>query len=930
LTPGSGTANRAQDFEWASADRSRVYEQACAARRNPRDMAAFSSDRRRRHGELSVLLSLLVALCAGEVRAEADPAPPAAPATPAAPTSAGTAQDAGVAADPDAPDAAAAAPSAEPSADAGTEPELDAEPTAPSAAAPAGPGIPATVCEGKKVARLSIAGQGRVSKDDILATIRLRAGVPCTDTDVTRDVQALWDMGYFADVRVEAKPVSGGIDLTFRVKERPAIAEVLYTGNDEIDTSDIQEKVTLEEGSVLSEPAVREQLEKIRQLYAEKGFFLAQVDYKLEPRPRNQVAVRFVIDEGDEVTVRRLHLIGNENLSASELRGVMQTSETGFLSFISSNNRYRKEIIDEDINRLQAYYYDFGYLMVEIGEPRIELTADRRHIDITISIKEGPRFKVGRVKALEIDESGAEVEPLAGRKQLRESVELNPGDWFSRSVIARDLQEITRYYRDRGYAHVEVTPQTDLHQDTRIVDVVVQIRRGPLVYIQRINVKGNNKTRDAVLRREARIVEGQLYNQSLVERSKDRMMSLGYFEKVELSEEDGATPDRMILNYEVTERPTGTFQLGAGFSSQETFLLTGQVQQENLFGRGQSLGLNLQLSGIRQLVQVRFVEPYFMGSDWSTAIEVFKILQQQISFNRDSTGGNLTLGHPLDFISDDLRIFLNYRLEFVSIGPATGGAFGSSGQAYAQFRFVPLRNLFRSGRTSSIRLSLTYDTRDNRLFPTKGLYISGSTEVSDEATLSQSNFIEHEINFRGYKPLFGPFVGKLNVNWGLITSRSGIGVPVFERYFLGGIFDMRGFPLTSLGPRLGSAASYNDPSFQLIPERGINFGGNMRFYYNLEIEFPIIESVGIKGVVFQDAGNAWNLEKSLCKPAPLSGDPTTDPCAVDVLRLRTSVGFGLRWFSPLGPLRFEWGFPFNRRKPYEDAVEFQFTVGNAF
>jgi outer membrane protein insertion porin family len=600
------------------------------------------------------------------------------------------------------------------------------------------------------------------------------------------------------------------------------------------------------------------------------------------------------------------------------------------LSFLSSSNRYRKEMLDEDVNHLQAFYYDFGYLTVEIGEPRVELTPDRRHIDITLTVKEGPRFKVGRVKAMEIDDDGKEITPIGGRKHLRESIDMNPGDWFSRSVIAKNLQDLTRFYRDKGYAHVEINPQTELHMDTRIVDLVVTARRGPLVYIQRINVKGNNKTRDEVLRREARIVEGQLYNQSLVERSKERMMSLGYFEKVEISEEDGATPDRIVINYEVAERPTGTFQLGAGFSSQETFLLTGQVQQENLFGRGQSLGLNLQLSGIRQLAQIRFVEPYLYSTDWTMAVELFKILQQLSAFNRDSTGGNLTFGHPLYFLSDDLRLFVNYRLEYVNITPATGGTFGSSGQLFSRFAFLPLRNLFRSGRTSSIRLSLTYDTRDNRLFPSKGVFITGSTEISDAATLSQTNFIEHLLNFRGYHPLIGPFIGKLNVDWGLITSRSGQGVPVFERFFLGGIFDVRGFPLQSVGPRLGSPGTYNDPGFLGVPTRGTSIGGNMRFYYNLEIEFPIIQAVGIKGVVFQDAGNSWNLEKTLCRPPPRSGDPATEPCSVNPLRLRTSWGFGIRWFSPLGPLRFEWGFPFKPRKPYEDNVAFQFTVGNAF
>jgi outer membrane protein insertion porin family len=335
---------------------------------------------------------------------------------------------------------------------------------------------------------------------------------------------------------------------------------------------------------------------------------------------------------------------------------------------------------------------------------------------------------------------------------------------------------------------------------------------------------------------------------------------------------------------------------------------------------------------------VRFVEPYLYSTDWSLAVELFKILQQQRSFDRDSTGGNVTFGHPLYFIDEDLRIYVNYRLEHVQISPASGGAFGATGEGFERDQFLPIRNLFRSGLTSSVRLSLSYDTRDNRLFPTKGLLVTGSTEVSDEATLSESNFIEHSVNARGYypvlEPIFGkgafPLVGKANVEWGLITSRDGIGVPVFERYFLGGITDVRGFGIQSIGPRLGSPRTYDDPSFMYLIDRGTAIGGNMQFYYNLELEFPIIESVGIKGVVFHDAGNAWNLEDTLCRPDPPDDALATRPCDVDLLRLRTSLGFGVRWFSPLGPLRFEWGFPINPRRPYEDTVEFQFTVGNAF
>jgi outer membrane protein insertion porin family len=793
--------------------------------------------------------------------------------------------------------------------------------------------VPETICQGRRIAAVEIKGHGRVSADDIRATIKLKAGLPCTDGEVTRDAQALWDLGYFRDVQVEGEENGADITLTFAVTERPAIGEVKYVGNDAVDTSDIEEKVTLKQGAILSVPEVRAQVDKIRSLYAEKGFFLADVRYELQDKANNEVEVRFIIAEGEEVSVRRIRFVGNDKISDHELHTVMQTNEMNVFSFVSSSDRYKRDIFDEDLNRLHALYYDHGYLTVEMGEPRIELTSDHRYVDVTVPIKEGPRFRVARVRAMELDKDGKEIEPLAGRKQLREGIELNPGDWFSRSTIAKNLQDITRYYRDRGYAKAEVAPETALHMEKREVDIAVTIRRGPLCYIQRINIKGNTKTRDAVLRREAKIVEGQLYSQTLVERSKERMTALGYFESVNVSEEDGTAFNKLIINFEVAEKPTGTFQLGAGFSSQETFLLNGQVQQENLFGRGQSLSFNLQLSGIRQLAQIRFVEPYVGASDWSASAEVSKILRQQRDFNRDSTGGSLTFGHPLSIfgLDDELRLYATYRLEYVDITPATGGVFGrGTGLNYQLFTFLPLRNLFNSGLTSALRFTLSWDTRNNRLFPTEGVLATASTEVSDRTLGSDSDFIRNDVNLRFYKPIWGPFVGKLNTQWGLITSREGRGVPIYERYFLGGILDVRGFPVQSLGPRLGIPANFNDPTFDTVAQRGEPFGGNMELYYNLEIEFPIIESVGIKGVVFQDAGNTWNLEETLCKPRPADQDPSIDPCSVDPFRLRAAWGFGIRWFSPLGPLRFEWGFPFTPRHPYEDSVEFQFTVGNAF
>ncbi|RLB52981.1 MAG: outer membrane protein assembly factor BamA [Deltaproteobacteria bacterium] len=785
------------------------------------------------------------------------------------------------------------------------------------------------MCHDRRIRRISVEGARRTTEDDVLETIQLRQGAPCTDREVAADAQALWNQGFYDDIIFEAAEVREGVvDIFITVRERRAIGRVVFEGHDAVEEEDLDEKVNLREGEVLSLPDVVEQVTRIRDLYAEKGFFLARIRYELSELPNNEVEVKYIIDEGDEVAVRRIRFTGNHSISGDELRGFMRTSETGFFSFISDDDAFNPEFFEEDVQRLQAVYYDRGYLSISVGTPRIELTPVRSHIDVTIPLEEGPRFRIGRMRISELDGDGEEVEPLGGRRALREQIDANPGDWFSRSTIAANLLEVTRYYRDRGYALVEMVPQTDLDMNRRRVNVIISIRRGPPVRIERINIRGNSKTRDQVLRREITIVEGDLYNMTEVERSKARITALGYFERVDVSEEEGSSPERIVLNFEVAEKSTGTFQIGAGFSSIESFIFTAQVQQQNLFGRGQSLSLQLQLSGIRQLAQVRFTEPYLWGSQWSGSVDVFKTIRQFVDFNRDSTGGSLSIGHPL-FI-DQLRFFLRYRAEYVDISSRTGGLFGAGGggRGFDIFQRVPLQNLFLDGLTSSVQASVTYDTRNNRIFPTGGIYASYSLEVADKFFGSENVFLRHRAFARFYRQFFGLLTLKLNTEWGLITSRLPEGVPIYERFYLGGIFSVRGFNLNSLGPRLGIPRSY-DPNAS-VPADGVVIGGNMQFFYNLELEFNIIEAVGIRGVIFTDGGNAWNTEQQLCNapPSPL-GDDTTSSCSVNPLGIRTSWGFGIRWISPLGPLRFEWGIPFARR-PNERDMVFEFTIGNFF
>jgi len=787
-----------------------------------------------------------------------------------------------------------------------------------------GPTVPRTVCHGRRIRRIRIEGNQRVAEGDVLATIELSAGGPCDDPQVGRDAQALWNLGFFSDIVIEAESIGGEeVDLVFRFVERPAIADITLEGNDGVADEDLEEKIELREGSILSVPQVRRQVGRLRDLYAEKGFFLARIDVNLVEQENNQVDVVFEIDEGDKVSVRRVRFVGNANVSAGELRGFMQTSEEGFLSFLSDGAPFSRDVFEEDLVRLQAIYYDKGYLGVRIGNPRVELTPDRRHLDITVPLDEGPRFRIGRLAIQEVDAQGNAVEPLGGRRRLREQVAANPGDWFSRTAIAESLQRITRYYRDEGYAAVEMVPQTNLDPAKKEVDVVLQIRRGPLVTIERIEIRGNAKTRDEVIRREVVIAEGELYSQSKIERSQARIQALGYFERADVSEEEGSTPDQIVLTIEVAERPTGTFQVGAGFSSIESFIFTAQIQQDNLFGRGQNLSLNLQISGIRQLIQLRFVEPYLFGSEWTGAGEVFRTIRQFGFFTRDSTGGSLTIGHPV--VDNRLRFFLTYRADFVNIDEGGRPLFGR-GRGSRVFVQNPLNNLFQDGLTSSLRASMVWDSRDNRLFTRQGIHASYSTEVADPVLGSDNVFIRHQAFFRWYYPILGGSVLKMNTEWGLISSRGDDGVPLFERFFLGGIFNVRGFQLNRLGPRVNLPRS-TDPN---LPQQSTPIGGNMQLYYNLEFEFPILEQVGIKGVIFTDGGNAWNLNRSYAGlPESDPDDPTVPPFGVDLLSLRHSWGFGVRWLSPLGPLRFEWGLPINRLS-FEDPIVFEFTIGNFF
>ncbi len=784
-----------------------------------------------------------------------------------------------------------------------------------------------------RTAEIRIKGNKYKETDAIRREIGLKPGGIFSMEQVQRDIRRIWQMDAFDDIQVTVEESDKGLIVTYTVKEKPTIRRIVVGGNKELSLDKINETLDLKKGAILDIPNVRKNAEKIREAYVDEGFYLAAVDYEIRHvRKKDQVDIHFKIQEGNKVVIRSIRFIGNEFISDRDLKSRIRTREGGFFSFLTSSGTYKESHFSQDLMILRAYYYDKGFINVQIGRPQISLSRDKRYMYITIPIEEGDRFKLGDLdftgELLTVKTIDGKQMPVAVSPKDKEEYEKvkatymarltsKSGEMFNRSKLAEDLLRITAIYKNNGYAYANVSPLTNIDPEKRIVHITMEVEKGDPVIIERINIKGNSKTRDKVIRRELVIAEGDRYNERRIQLSRRRVTQLGYFKDVNLTTEKGSRPDRAVINITVAERPTGTFQVGAGFSSVENFIAQAQVSQDNLFGRGHSLSLQAQMSSLRQIFILRFVEPYFLDTRWTFAFTLYNSLTNYESFNRNAYGGTLTWGYP---ITHNLRAYLTYKAERVQVATGGSNVLLSGASRLVIPATAVIANLFNDGVTSSARAAISWDTRDNRLFPTKGFYQNFSVEFASPYLGSQNVFNRYRGFSRWYYPLYKrDLVFKVNAEIGMIASSLKQGVPIFERFFVGGIYSVRGFRPRSLGPTVQVPIS-PDPGARLF---AFPKGGNKELLFNVELEFNIFERVGIKGVVFFDAGNAFDDSENFTLYPDLAG------WKENRAMLRTAWGFGLRWFSPIGPLRFEWGLPLVRQ-PGEERIVFEFTIGNMF
>ena len=749
------------------------------------------------------------------------------------------------------------------------------------------------------VVRVTIEGNVRVEDDAIRVNLESRPGAPVDPARVDRDVRAIYGMGFFDQVDVEVRDEPDGTVLVFRVRERPLVRKVTIEGTDKLKREDVDGALRVRPHTIFDPTKAREGIVAARKLYAEKGYLDAKIDLATAPTGENEVDVTYTVDEGHPIRVEDIVIEGNHAFSDRKLKGLMQTKTAWILTPITGAGNLNRDVLRTDAERITAYYYDQGYVTVRVDEPQVERQEDG--LVVTIKIEEGEQFHVNTV-ALDGENLPADPTPLLA------GLDTKAGEVFSAGDVRDDVQQLVTRLSDDGYAFAKVEPATEVNVEDKTVNVRFQVDRGKPVTVDFIEVAGNTKTRDKVIRREMRLQEQELFSGTKLRKSREALQRLGFFRDVNIGTRRTDRDDRLDLVVDVKEAQTGAVSAGAGFSSADSLLFNLQIQENNLFGRGQRLVLNVDVGSIRRNIVLSFTEPYFRGTPLTVGIDAFNWRLEFDGFDREGTGASINATYPvvalgyekvLGLSMEDVRIGLGYRLEEATIDQLDSDATAT------------IRAEEGTSTISSITPRISRNTLNHAFDPTAGSVQDVSVEV---AGLGGDQFVKAELNNRLYYTFlhskrFGDFTYSLGTTAGWGIGEGGIegdDLPLFERYFPGGINSIRGFEARSLGPREAKRNRFGQVEFTTP------IGGSVLLVVNNEIIFPIVKGLGLKGVVFVDAGNAYSGLDDLSYEAT-----------------RFAAGGGLRWLSPLGPLRIELGFPFNE-KPDDQTSLILFSFGGPF
>jgi len=737
---------------------------------------------------------------------------------------------------------------------------------------------------------IKIQGNKRIEAPAIRGRISLKEGEPFIAEKIREQIRAVYQMGYFEDVRVETEPVAGGVAVIFVVTEKPFVTEILYDGNDNVKDEKLTEKLTVRPQSFLDQQQIKDSVERLRLLYEDEGYFSARIVPVIKSLDRERKSLTFFIKEGSRARIKTVAFDGAKAVPGKKLKKALVTREYFWLtSWYDDSGIYKKDELANDMERLRQIYLDEGYLTVQVGTPSVELSPDKQWFTIRFPIVEGPQFTLSKI--------GYQGQTIFSEEELRTGSKLTPGRVVKMAEIRDELTRVTDLYGTKGYAFADVNPQILPDPASKTASVTFEVKEEALVRIRNINISGNDKTRDKVIRRELRVNEAELIDTAAMKRSYERLKNLNYFETVEIIPKQ-VDPNTVDLDVKVKEKSTGTFSVGGGFSSLDKLGLVADVTEGNLFGRGQLLKVRGQLGQRRSLGVVTFREPYLFDEAVSAQVDLFARETFFVSYFEERIGGDLVLGKWFsEYLSGSVSL-LRERLT-ISNDLASKLFLGGGGVTNVPIDQLPLLIQQQIGTTTTdaIILGLARDTRDVYVDPSKGARYGLTLEFAGGPLGGTNDFYKAIGDSVWFFPVVWDTVFSPRARLGVAHSfESGSRLPVGDRFFVGGIQTVRGFSFGRAGP----TASDFSP-----------LGGNKQLIFNFDYIFPIAPELKVKGVVFFDYGKGFDDGEALS------------------LNLRRSVGVEGRWISPFGPLRLSYGFNLAPR-PGEHPGFFEFSVGTLF
>jgi len=706
----------------------------------------------------------------------------------------------------------------------------------------------------------------------ILARVGAKIGSPFVANRTAEDIRAIFSLGFFDDVQVKVEDFEGGVKLTYMVVERPFVRDIVFAGNKKEDAATLQDKIDLKLGSVYNPVEVNRGADKLKEFYEQEGYFEVGITPEVEKLADGDVTITYRIAEGRRISIDQIVIEGAQGLTPKQVKGAMDTQER---EYIVLRGTVQRQKLDEDVDRIIQLYNDFGYVQARVESSEIQVDREKARATVRVVVVEGPQFKVGGV-----DVTGNAVLPI---EEVRKRIELKTGDVFSRSKLRDSVKGITDLYSAVGRASADVAPNTLQDIPARLVNIVFEINEGPETYVERINIAGNTRSEEKILRREIPMAEGDLFTSQKLARAKQRLTNLNYFDKVEAKTAPGSAKDKIIVNIDVTEKPTGLFSIGGGYSSQDGVLGTLDLSQRNFLGKGWEVFLRLRGGENLQTGTIGFTEPWLFDRPLAAGFDLFNTRRILPDYTVESLGGDIRLGHPLGEYS---RINAVYRVSQDRISDVN------------ELGSPQLISQEGTHLTSLVGVNLSRDTRDNVYDPTRGSTASigldfagvGFGEKFVRSVAAATYFqplpwLEHVLSFR--------FTAGYSFGWDKDS------VPLFERFYLGGSNSLRQFKSLQVSPR---------------DNTGTRIGGNSELLGTIEYQIPLF--FGIKAALFYDVGQVW-------------GPDIQGGAKIDLSDLRHGVGAGFRWNSPFGPIRVDYGIKLDQRKG-ESFGEFNFSAGSSF